>query len=1203
MQTQLIPAWTLRVLWLLLLVAAGSRARAQRAVGADTVRGYVVDTLGLPISEALVSATSTSGLVRRARSNEFGRFQIVLPSDTGRVLVDVKALGMQPLEVWSLRSSQRTFQLKPVSTTLALLSVVVPRRKPPQPEGVFVADVAASEYMVGFGAVSVDQQGSVGAMASAVPGVEKITTEETGSASFSVLGMSPERNLITLNDFRLHWTDIPQDAAITGKLTASTYDPSRGGFSGALYAIRTIPGANLASRSLHLTTVAPPTAGGRSKFAPMGPNATRSLRIGGNSSGAIWPDRLHYSASFELTLRRSEVESLGSASDLQLAAQNILPSEVRDISRQLSDLGINSANRSRLESAAMTLLARGDYLSDSKRIVTTHVGIRHVVSSPLPDLPRMFPSQDGHTTSNGLIYQLQTSKLSPSNVRQETRLGLSSDVNSSDGGIALSTGRVLLASAVGPSGSRALVVFGGNSIGPRTSRSTDLELQHSVRWLSEDSRHEYKLVGSARFEEFHVSNAPNSEGTFYYASPYALRLNDPFLYQRSLRSLRSAAEAATVAVSMSDAFRVTPVLQIQFGMRLDASKLDASGIAPLWVTFGHPPKAPSVSLSASPRVGVSFTPRGKRFDLGGLGVSPRYVVRFGVGRFQETVSASTTATYLAQSADRSILMCIGDAVPTAPWHGHQTPDAPSECAKGSGVQSVGALIDPSARSPYSWRGAASWFGRIIGGYSLGAEYISSWEYALPSFADLNLPDAPMSSLHGEGDRKVFFDSPSVESLGDFHLAPSERKNTDFQSILAKSALGKTYTSQLSLSLSSPRPSRGPTWGLVYTFRRGKERSNGYLAGSSGDSFKQAWTQGARGARHQFSASGAIAFAHAVHLILVARVTSGLPFTPLVGSDVNGDGRTNDLPFVVGLDASAADTVQREGLRKLLGNSSHPIKTCLLRQADRFAERGSCLGVPTTAIFAQLGLNSEKVGLPSRLYVSVGLSNIQDGLAHIFGTGAPWLGTDTRVDPVLLRVVGFDTSQQRYRYLVNQQFGKPPTGAPSDGSRMRATLEARWAFGHGASAEALALIVGRSAKKLLPTIADLKLRYRQHVLNPAMVVLLGSDSLKLSSKQVGDLAILSANFEAGIDSAVAPFAVAISRGKIGTNSRATSRLLEAVNGVSYQILAACAVRIRALLSSAQSDSLPPWLALLLDPRTTHLFKPSTDVGFGAALFRQ
>src|SRR5207237_84423 len=109
------------------------------------------------------------------------------------------------------------------------------RRRPPPREGTGIPqDQAAAERFIDQapGAISATDQGNLAAMAATVPGVSLIPDVNGGPPSFSVLGLSSDQNSVTLNGVQFSGGDIPRDAIANTRVSTSSYDVSRGGFSG-----------------------------------------------------------------------------------------------------------------------------------------------------------------------------------------------------------------------------------------------------------------------------------------------------------------------------------------------------------------------------------------------------------------------------------------------------------------------------------------------------------------------------------------------------------------------------------------------------------------------------------------------------------------------------------------------------------------------------------------------------------------------------------------------------------------------------------------------------------------------------------------------------------------------------------------------------------------------------------------------------------
>src|SRR5205814_6866866 len=93
--------------------------------------------------------------------------------------------------------------------------------------------IGGREQTINMANVPLDALGDLAAMAATLPGVTLIPSVDGGPSGFSVLGLSADQNNITLNGLSFGGSDLPRDATQQTRVSTSTYDPSRGGFSGA----------------------------------------------------------------------------------------------------------------------------------------------------------------------------------------------------------------------------------------------------------------------------------------------------------------------------------------------------------------------------------------------------------------------------------------------------------------------------------------------------------------------------------------------------------------------------------------------------------------------------------------------------------------------------------------------------------------------------------------------------------------------------------------------------------------------------------------------------------------------------------------------------------------------------------------------------------------------------------------------------------
>jgi hypothetical protein len=156
----------------------------------------------------------------------------------------------------------------------------------------------------------------------------------------------------------------------------------------------------------------------------------------------------------------------------------------------------------------------------------------------------------------------------------------------------------------------------------------------------------------------------------------------------------------------------------------------------------------------------------------------------------------------------------------------------------------------------------------------------------------------------------------------------------------------------------------------------------------------------------------------VELTAIGHFVSGMPFSPVVGQDVNGDGQRNDRAFVFN-PATTSDTGVANGMRRLLASGPPTARDCLTSQFGRIATRNSCFG-PWVPDF-DLKVNVRPVQwltlAVTAYHTLVGLDEVLHGSAHLAG----W-GQDATIDRRLLYVTGFNPQTDTFIYQVNQHFG-------------------------------------------------------------------------------------------------------------------------------------------------------------------------------------
>src|SRR4029077_8356266 len=172
------------------------------------------------------------------------------------------------------------------------------RRLPPPRDQLIGADVAQTEkgILASSEVFAVADQGDLLGMIAQVPGITLTSDPSSGLPGFSVLGLSGSQNNVTLNGLQFGGSDVPRDIIGAVRVSASTYDVSRGGFSGAQLSVTQAPGNNFVNQIVHATFDSPGLQATDRVGRRLGQQYTNTVLSGG-FSGPIVFDRVFYNVS------------------------------------------------------------------------------------------------------------------------------------------------------------------------------------------------------------------------------------------------------------------------------------------------------------------------------------------------------------------------------------------------------------------------------------------------------------------------------------------------------------------------------------------------------------------------------------------------------------------------------------------------------------------------------------------------------------------------------------------------------------------------------------------------------------------------------------------------------------------------------------------------------------------------------------------
>ncbi len=440
------------------------------------------------------------------------------------------------------------------------------------------------------------------------------------------------------------------------------------------------------------------------------------------------------------------------------------------------------------------------------------------------------------------------------------------------------------------------------------------------------------------------------------------------------------------------------------------------------------------------------------------------------------------------------------------------------------------MFDPGFRAPVSWRGTTSIDGiRVPGKWIVGLTGNYSYNVNGQSSIDRNLNATPRFYLADEGDRPVYVDPSAIVPATGSSSPAASRVSPLFTTVSNTVSDLQGYVAQLSASLTPPHPvlHNKVTLNLSYTLTKSLAQARGTSrVGITGDPFAKSWVRTATPLQAiRMTASARVWW---FNVGLTSFVQSGVPFTPLVSGDINGDGNANNDRAFIPDPATTADTALGRQLTQLIANAPAAARQCLTSQLGRMASASHC----QTPWQARMDVNASLTPPASwnyndRLQLTMVMQNASGALVRAFHLENTPLGqstVSTTPIPTLLYVTGFDPATERYQYNVNQLFGQPT----SIGSLRRKfpplqfQLGMSYKFG-GPPINPMSRGLGLREPVGQPFLTDDQRRAAVARLkhDPVPPITQLKDSLALSNDQLARLDLLSKEFNARADSALTP----------------------------------------------------------------------------------
>jgi hypothetical protein len=1184
----------------------GVRAQLPPAARHDIVRGRVTTDSGAPIRGADVVVTRTSdGSPRTATTDATGAYTIDWPNGSGDYALTVTAPGFRTHSAHLARQTGDTIIIADVRLTLSVtrLGAVVSsatRLTPDRDPAAFdVSAVGGSAFAQNAARrLAPDQAGDFTAIAGMLPGVA-ITP-----AGISMAGLPSSQNAITLNGLAFAGTDVPRDAITRLRVQASSYDPSNGWYSGALTAADLVIGDQFTSRSGHLTTDAPFLQYNDPVSSRLGMRFTSfNASLGG--TGQLVDDRWAYNYGVQGGRRASSLSAtlLDAGPDLFQRA-GVASDSVTRLLSLLQGAGIP------VSLGVLPAGAVDDNVSVVGRI--DHTPFDWITLKPAPTTyglqayakwhrtgaqaftPIATPGHGGSSTQDIGSLTALVSSVFGRGYLGDLRSSVTATRNATEPYLTLPDGRVLIASTF-PNASAGVstLQFGGNSALTTLQRSLRWETLGSLQLYPPGAvTHRVKLAADVRFDAYSRDVTSNRLGTFSYNSLADLAANQPAAFTRTPWAPTVKGGEWNAFVSLGDLWRINPSWQLIYGLRAEANaftsrpELNPALVSALGIRNDGAPN----SLALSPRLAVNWQ--------NGTG----RMLRAGVGQFRNITDASLLGGPIASTGlPGSIvrLACVGSAVPTPDWNRYAAdPSAiPTECAGTNG-----ALVDASPAVQYvdrSYQPTRSW--RANAGYQssflrnvYSVDLVGSLNLNQPGTFDRNFAGTPAFILPDEGRTVYVPPSSIVPATG--QLSPTlARSSSGFGRVVDVVSDLESVSEQAIVSLRPRIPASVQRYFgdviLGYTLSDIRAQQRGFDGAAFGDPRAREWARGDLDARHQFILQGVFRPLGDGRLLafISGRAQSGLPFTPMVAGDVNGDALPNDRAYLFA-PTQTSDTALANGMASLLSRAPSNVRQCLERQLGQAAARNSCEGPWTQSLNIGMRVSGQLLHTP-RMDVTLNLSNPLGGLDQLLhgsnnlrGWGAP-----SSPDQTLYTVRGFDPSGSgnRFQYAVNPRFGTSSAALGTLRAPFRLTLDVQLDLARSMPEQQLDRWLrpgraGREGQKLTP--AELFRRYQRTVPDPYAELLQQSDSLLLSADEVARVQTVQSDYRARVDAMWTSLANYLGALPDAYDFDAVSRRTDQTIDDVWEVTRLDVQKnLEAILSPAQTALLTGWSGMLYRAR--------------------
>ncbi|HYV96349.1 MAG TPA: carboxypeptidase regulatory-like domain-containing protein [Gemmatimonadaceae bacterium] len=1196
---------------------------------ADVIRGRITSsTSGAALDGATVTATTLSGGVTRpTRTDRNGRYTITFANGEGDYWISVIAVGYVPRRFELKRTADQDIlvadvRMTPSSSMLDTVSTVGRRDRPPRRDT--LADIGGMDRGVNTSNIVIEQLGNLALMAATTPGLLFLPGVNGDPAGFSAFGLDPSQNSTAMNGMNSGATDLPRDGEYGVGVALSPYDVSQGQFSGGRVNVRVASGTNY-TRSLSSFVLNTPSLEWTDHAGRVLGQEYSNLSAGGGASGPLSLNTSFYNLSYQAGRVGNDMRTLLNTDPLGLKAAGIASDSVARLMDLLAGAHIPATVHgfpATRHSDQGTLLGAFDLASPFS---ASGNAFRLVVSAgwnraePAGALANSVPASLSDNTSwNGSLQAHHMGYFG--SMLSETGLAFTRSRRYTTPFLTLPGGTVRIGSEFDDGTSSISSITFGGAQGEQSSTTNSIQLLNQLSWFSGGNHHRLKLTTDLRRDSYGAEQSNNLLGTFAFQSLDDFANARASAFSRQLTPAHANSGAVVGGIALGDSYRVTDDLQLVLGVRLDGNRFDAKPARNPDVdrVFGVRNDVVPNRLYYSPRLGFSWTFRTAQ-EIGafaGAARNPDVIVRGGIGVFQGVPGAQLPLSAMATTGLPSgvqQLRCTGAAVPVPDWnaYGADRSAIPDVCADGSaGTQFSDrapgvTLFDRNFSAPRSIRSNLQATRAVFGNRmraTIGGVY--SRNQHQPGFVDLNFNPQSRFTLGDEGERPVFVDAASITPSTGVIASRGGRVSSAFSRISMLQSRLTSTARQFQFMLTPTRASTHYTWGINYTLNSTHDAVNGFSS-TGASPLDMSAGRSAYDWRHQWQLSFGYNLFDIVRVQWFHSFVSGVPYTPMVVGDINGDGSpVNDRAFVFD-PARTSDASLAAAMSSLLSTASSRVRDCLQRQLGRVASRSSCEAPWTSTAALRIDFNPIRVRMPQRTMISLSVSNPLAGLDLLLhGTNHThgW-GQFKAPDENLLFVRGFDPVQQHYRYEVNPRFGNTNPQNSALRSPVAVTALVRIDLGPSRERQDLTRTLdrGRTTPGDKVTAGVLRSTYSSAgILNPVAIVLRSADSLHLDGTQADSLATLNRWVLVRLDSIWTPVARELAALPDHYPKGAAYARYVKAREASVDLLIHVAPSVNHLLSGDQRRKLPALTAQFLDLRYLRALRSRTP-GLSAPVF--